>query len=342
MVTTSFLACAAPRLVAPAMNDRMYADAATQANLGALRERGVTVIEPEEGALASRGEHGVGRLPDPAGCSMRSRRRPPGRAAPGTGCASWSRPAAPASRSTRCASSATARAGGWAWPSPSGGPPRGRGDAGRRQRRAARPRRRQPGRRRDRRRAADDGARTVRLGHVLLMAAAPADFRPAAPIAGKIDREDGARARPRADRGHPRRARLPPRARARPWSASLPRRGRHSVAPARSWRARGPTRSSSTTSPTRDRLRDLRERGHDRRATEEIRSRGWKDEVADAILDRIEASAAARAPSNPQTRRFRRARGPAILASSFSVPICIAQSRSGPGPLFLRPEARRL
>ena len=65
MVTTSFLACSAPRLVAPAMNDRMYRDAATQANLRTLRERGITVIEPEEGALASRGEHGVGRLPDP-------------------------------------------------------------------------------------------------------------------------------------------------------------------------------------------------------------------------------------------------------------------------------------
>jgi phosphopantothenoylcysteine decarboxylase/phosphopantothenate--cysteine ligase len=65
MVTTSFLACTAPRAVAPAMNDRMYADAATQANLAALRERGVRVIDPEEGALASRGEHGVGRLPSP-------------------------------------------------------------------------------------------------------------------------------------------------------------------------------------------------------------------------------------------------------------------------------------
>ena len=65
MVTTSFLACAAPRLVAPAMNDRMYRDAATQANLATLRERGITVIEPEQGALASRGEHGVGRLPEP-------------------------------------------------------------------------------------------------------------------------------------------------------------------------------------------------------------------------------------------------------------------------------------
>jgi len=66
MLTTSFLACAAPRLVAPAMNDRMYADTATQANLATLRERGVAVIEPGEGQLASRGEFGKGRLPDPA------------------------------------------------------------------------------------------------------------------------------------------------------------------------------------------------------------------------------------------------------------------------------------
>jgi phosphopantothenoylcysteine decarboxylase/phosphopantothenate--cysteine ligase len=64
MLTTSFLACAAPRLVAPAMNDRMYVDAATQANLATLRERGVAVIEPDVGKLASRGEHGRGRLPD--------------------------------------------------------------------------------------------------------------------------------------------------------------------------------------------------------------------------------------------------------------------------------------
>ncbi|HMC06146.1 MAG TPA: bifunctional phosphopantothenoylcysteine decarboxylase/phosphopantothenate--cysteine ligase CoaBC [Solirubrobacterales bacterium] len=63
MVTTSFLACTAPRAVAPAMNDRMYAAAATQANLATLRERGVRVIDPDEGALASRGERGVGRLP---------------------------------------------------------------------------------------------------------------------------------------------------------------------------------------------------------------------------------------------------------------------------------------
>ncbi len=66
MLTTSFLACTAPRLLAPAMNNRMYADPATQANLTTLRQRSVVVIEPDEGALASRGEHGKGRLPDPA------------------------------------------------------------------------------------------------------------------------------------------------------------------------------------------------------------------------------------------------------------------------------------
>jgi phosphopantothenoylcysteine decarboxylase / phosphopantothenate---cysteine ligase len=65
MLTTAFLACTAPRLVAPAMNDRMYEDAATQENLETLRRRGVTVIDPDTGALASRGEHGTGRLPDP-------------------------------------------------------------------------------------------------------------------------------------------------------------------------------------------------------------------------------------------------------------------------------------
>ena len=48
------------------MNDRMYGDAATRDNLATLRERGVEAIEPGEGRLASRGEHGRGRLPDPA------------------------------------------------------------------------------------------------------------------------------------------------------------------------------------------------------------------------------------------------------------------------------------
>jgi len=85
MVTTSFLACAAPRLVAPAMNDRMYRDAATQANLATLRQRGIVVIEPEEGALASRGEHGVGRLPEPRALLDAIERAIPGPSGPWDG-----------------------------------------------------------------------------------------------------------------------------------------------------------------------------------------------------------------------------------------------------------------
>ncbi len=85
MVTTSFLACSAPRLVAPAMNDRMYGDAATQANLATLRQREITVIEPAEGALASRGEHGVGRLPEPRALLDAVERAAPGPIGPWDG-----------------------------------------------------------------------------------------------------------------------------------------------------------------------------------------------------------------------------------------------------------------
>jgi phosphopantothenoylcysteine decarboxylase / phosphopantothenate---cysteine ligase len=66
LLTASALAAAGPVAVAPAMNNRMYAHAATQANLELLRSRGVTVIAPGEGQLASHGEHGVGRLAEPA------------------------------------------------------------------------------------------------------------------------------------------------------------------------------------------------------------------------------------------------------------------------------------
>jgi phosphopantothenoylcysteine decarboxylase / phosphopantothenate---cysteine ligase len=59
------LAARCPVLVAPAMNNRMYEHAAVQANLRALRERGVQVIEPASGRLATIGEHGIGRLAEP-------------------------------------------------------------------------------------------------------------------------------------------------------------------------------------------------------------------------------------------------------------------------------------
>jgi phosphopantothenoylcysteine decarboxylase / phosphopantothenate---cysteine ligase len=56
---------ARPLIVAPAMNAAMYEHPATQANLARLRERGAIVLEPGTGSLASLGEHGVGRLPEP-------------------------------------------------------------------------------------------------------------------------------------------------------------------------------------------------------------------------------------------------------------------------------------
>jgi phosphopantothenoylcysteine decarboxylase/phosphopantothenate--cysteine ligase len=66
LLTSAALASAAPLLVAPAMNDRMYEHAATQANLQTLERRGVTIVPPGTGALASKGEWGVGRLAEPA------------------------------------------------------------------------------------------------------------------------------------------------------------------------------------------------------------------------------------------------------------------------------------
>jgi phosphopantothenoylcysteine decarboxylase/phosphopantothenate--cysteine ligase len=66
LLTTAALAARCPLLVAPAMNDQMYAAPATQANLELLRNRGVTVLDPETGALGSKGEWGKGRLREPA------------------------------------------------------------------------------------------------------------------------------------------------------------------------------------------------------------------------------------------------------------------------------------
>jgi phosphopantothenoylcysteine decarboxylase/phosphopantothenate--cysteine ligase len=66
LLTSAALASAAPLVVAPAMNNHMYEHAATQANLELLRGRGATIVDPDSGPLASRGEWGVGRLAEPA------------------------------------------------------------------------------------------------------------------------------------------------------------------------------------------------------------------------------------------------------------------------------------
>jgi phosphopantothenoylcysteine decarboxylase/phosphopantothenate--cysteine ligase len=60
-LTTLFLATTAPVVVAPAMNVNMWENAATQANLRTLRERGIAVVEPDSGYLAC-GMVGAGRL----------------------------------------------------------------------------------------------------------------------------------------------------------------------------------------------------------------------------------------------------------------------------------------
>jgi phosphopantothenoylcysteine decarboxylase/phosphopantothenate--cysteine ligase len=66
MLTAAYLACPSPVVLAPAMNNRMYEHPATQANLETLRHRGVHIVEPGTGPLASRGEWGTGRLAEPA------------------------------------------------------------------------------------------------------------------------------------------------------------------------------------------------------------------------------------------------------------------------------------
>ena len=66
LLTSCALAATCPVVVAPAMNNHMYEHAATQVNLRILRERGVEIVAPGIGRLASRGEQGVGRLAEPA------------------------------------------------------------------------------------------------------------------------------------------------------------------------------------------------------------------------------------------------------------------------------------
>ena len=65
LLTAALLANQAPVLVVPAMNDRMWAHAQTQRNVAHLRELGYRVLEPDEGMLAAGEGHGPGRMPEP-------------------------------------------------------------------------------------------------------------------------------------------------------------------------------------------------------------------------------------------------------------------------------------
>ncbi len=64
LLTASVLAAQAPLLLAPAMNEGMWLNAATQANIQTLIGRGVAFISPETGDLAC-GVSGTGRMAEP-------------------------------------------------------------------------------------------------------------------------------------------------------------------------------------------------------------------------------------------------------------------------------------
>jgi phosphopantothenoylcysteine decarboxylase/phosphopantothenate--cysteine ligase len=65
LLTNVILAADVPILIVPAMHPNMWNDPATIANVSTLRQRGVTVMDPEVGALTS-GDTGQGRFPETA------------------------------------------------------------------------------------------------------------------------------------------------------------------------------------------------------------------------------------------------------------------------------------
>ena len=65
LLTACLLATEAPVLIVPAMNDRMWAHPQTQKNVTHLRELGYHVLEPDVGELAVGEGHGPGRMPEP-------------------------------------------------------------------------------------------------------------------------------------------------------------------------------------------------------------------------------------------------------------------------------------
>ena len=70
LATTILLATDKPVLAVPAMNVRMWQHPATRRNLAQLKADGVTVMDPDEGAMAC-GEFGPGRLPEPPAVAER-------------------------------------------------------------------------------------------------------------------------------------------------------------------------------------------------------------------------------------------------------------------------------
>jgi phosphopantothenoylcysteine decarboxylase / phosphopantothenate---cysteine ligase len=65
LLTAALLATQAPVLFVPAMNDMMWAHAQTQRNVAHLRSLGYRILEPDEGLLAAGEGSGPGRMPEP-------------------------------------------------------------------------------------------------------------------------------------------------------------------------------------------------------------------------------------------------------------------------------------
>jgi phosphopantothenoylcysteine decarboxylase / phosphopantothenate---cysteine ligase len=65
LATAVLLATSAKILLAPAMNPRMWANAATQRNLAQLKSDGVAIVGPNEGEMAEAHEQGLGRMAEP-------------------------------------------------------------------------------------------------------------------------------------------------------------------------------------------------------------------------------------------------------------------------------------
>ncbi|MCJ7746012.1 MAG: bifunctional phosphopantothenoylcysteine decarboxylase/phosphopantothenate--cysteine ligase CoaBC [Actinobacteria bacterium] len=65
LLSTTLLAARGTVIIAPAMNTRMYLHPSTQENIAALRKRGVVIVEPGEGELAC-GDEGIGRMAEPS------------------------------------------------------------------------------------------------------------------------------------------------------------------------------------------------------------------------------------------------------------------------------------
>ncbi len=80
LATTLLLATDKPVLAVPAMNVRMWQHPATTRNIATLRASGVTVLDPDDGAMAC-GEFGPGRLPEPEAIMAAINGMPPGGAA---------------------------------------------------------------------------------------------------------------------------------------------------------------------------------------------------------------------------------------------------------------------